>query len=87
METDFNITLQVSDLKNESELGEWIVNVAQVITELPPEQILGPRPGRVSLTFQSAADAKNVTFYINQYQALPACLSSAEILQQLSIPP
>src|SRR5262245_21591328 len=29
METDFNATLQVDDLTNESDLGEWIVKVMQ----------------------------------------------------------
>jgi len=85
METDFNITLQVRDLNNESELGEWIVKVMQIITAIPPEQIVGPRPGRVSLGFQSAGETKNISFYINQYQELPAGLSSAEIFQQLQI--
>ena len=86
METDFNVTLQVRDLNNESELGEWIVKVMQVITAIPPEQILGPRPGRVSLGFQSGGESKGITFYINQYQELPAGLSSAEIFQRLQIP-
>ncbi len=72
METDFNITLQVSDLTNESDLGEWIVKVMQVIENIPPEQIVGPRPGRVSIIFQSNGDQKAVNFYVNQYQALAA---------------
>lgn len=86
METDFNITLQVSDVNNESDLGGWIVTVMQVITKIPPEQIVGPRPGRVSLTFQSGGNEKNITFYINQYQELPSGLSAAEIFQQLRVP-
>jgi hypothetical protein len=86
METDFNITLQAADLNNEAELGEWIVNVMHVIREIPPTQIVGPRPGRVSLTFQSAGEERHVTFYINQYQELPPGLSPVEILQQLQIP-
>ena len=86
METDFNITLQVGDLNNESDLGDWIVKVMQVITEIPPEQIVGPRPGRVSLTFQSGAEQKIVNFYIDQYQGLPSGLSAAEIFQALQMP-
>ena len=86
METDFNITLQVSDLSNDFELGEWIIKVMEIITTLPPDQIVGPRPGRVSLTFQSGGDEKNVTFYINQYQELPPGLSPADIFQQLQAP-
>jgi hypothetical protein len=86
METDFNITLQVNDIANESDLGEWIIKVMQVITAIPPEQIVGPRPGRVSITFQSSTDQKIINFYIDQYQALPAGLSNAEIFQALQTP-
>lgn len=86
METDFNVTLQVSDLANEADLGEWIVKVMQVINNIPQEQIVGPRPGRVSIVFQSNADQKAVNFYIDQYQDLPAGLSSAEIFQALQTP-
>src|SRR5262245_19399679 len=50
METDFNVTLQVVDLADEADLGGWIVKIMQIIESLPPEQIIGPRPGRVSVT-------------------------------------
>ena len=86
METDFNITLQVVDLTNESDLGEWIVKVMQVISAIPSDQIVGPRPGRVGLFFQSGAEQKAVNFYINQYQGLSQGLSNAEIFQALQVP-
>jgi len=86
METDFNITLQVSDLSNESDLGEWIVKVMQVIESIPPEKIEGPRPGRVSLEFRSGSEYRFVNFYINQYQSLPNGLSTTEIYQALQTP-
>jgi hypothetical protein len=86
METDFNVTLQVVDLANESDLGEWIVNVMQVITAIPPDQIVGPQPGRVSLFFQSGGEQKAVNFYINQFEELPEGLSNAEIFQALQVP-
>lgn len=86
METDFNISLQVSDLSNETELGEWIVKVMLVVENIPQDKIVGPRPGRISLTFQSGSDQKVVNFYINQYQELPSGLSSAEIYQALQAP-
>ena len=85
METDFNVTVQVSDLTNESDLGEWIVNVMQVVTAIPTEQIVGPRPGRVSLIFQSGGDQQGVNFYVNQFQELPSGLSTAEIFQALQV--
>lgn len=83
METDFNITLQVIDPSDEAVLGEWIVKVMQVIENIPNEKIVGPRPGRVSIAFQSGSEQKYVNFYIDQYQALPASLSDAEIYQAL----
>lgn len=83
METDFNITLQVSDLSDEAGLGEWVVKVMQIIENLPPDQIIGPRPGRVIIIFQSNGEQKAVSFHIDQYQALPTGLSHAEIYQAL----
>jgi hypothetical protein len=86
METDFNITLQVNDVENQSELGEWITKVMQVIAAIPPEQIVGPRPGRVSIIFESGTDQKIIHFYVDQYQALPIGLNNAEIFQALQNP-
>ena len=86
METDFNIPLQVNDLANESDLGEWIVKVMQVITAIPTDQIVGPRPGRVSLGFQSGSDQQVVSFYINQFQELQPGLNTAEIYRALQTP-
>ena len=40
METDFNVTLQVTNLANDAELGEWIVKVMQVIENIPQDQIV-----------------------------------------------
>jgi hypothetical protein len=83
METDFNITLQVTDLSNESDLGEWIVKVMQVVDTIPPDQIVGPRPGRVSIIFKSNEGDAGINFYIDQYHALPAGLDHAGIYQAL----
>jgi hypothetical protein len=83
METDFNITLQVSDVANESDLGDWIVKVMQVIEQIPADQIVGPRPGRVSIMFQGSGEQKGVSFYLDEYRALPPGLSSAEIYAAL----
>lgn len=86
METDFNITLHVSDLSNEANLGEWIVKVMQVVKNIPQDKIVGPRPGRISITFQTDSEQKFVNFYIDQYQSLPAGISNAEIYQSLQSP-
>ena len=83
METDFNVTIQVSDLADETTLGEWIVKIMQVIENIPPDQIIGPRPGRVGIIFESNGERQSAGFYIDQYHALPAGLSHAEIYQTL----
>lgn len=84
METDFNITLHIDDLTNEEMLGEWIVKVMQVIENIPHDQIIGPRPGRVSITFESNGQKHGFSFYIDQYQALGTGMSNIEIYQALS---
>ena len=86
METDFNITLHVADVSNESDLGDWIVKAMQIIQNIPSDQIVGPQPGRVTIGFQSSAGQKNISFYINQYRALQPGLSSAEIYKALQTP-
>ena len=62
------------------------MKVIKVIENIPPEQIAGPQPGLVSITFQSNGDQKIVNFYINQYQALASGLSSLEIYRALQAP-
>ena len=86
METDFNLTLQVADLTDEDAFGEWIVKAMQIILNIPKEKIIGPRPGRVSIIFQSDAQNHGINFHIDQYQLLPTRLSNAEIYQTLKTP-
>jgi hypothetical protein len=83
METDFNITLPVADVTDENALGEWIVKVMQVIVDIPPGQVVGPRPGRVSITFDAGGTQTILNFYIDQYQTLPSGSSNAEIYRAL----
>ena len=82
-ETDFNVTLHVDDLANQSVLGRWIIQVMQVIEGIPAEQIAGPRPGRISIVFQSSTAQRVINFYINQYKELPPGLSHLEVYQAL----
>ena len=81
METDFNVTMPVTDLSDENTLGEWIIKVMDVIGDLPAEKIVGPRPGRVTIFFLSGTNQKSINFYIDKYQALPAGMEGWEIYQ------
>lgn len=83
METDFNVILQVDESADEAALGEWVIKVMRVIESLPAEQIVGPRPGRVSIIFQSSTSQGGLSFYRDRYKALAPGLSSAEIYRAL----
>lgn len=85
-ETDFNLTLQVDDLADESVLGKWIVQVMQMIENIPAEQIAGRGPGRVSIIFQSGTAQSKINFEFYRYLALPSGLSNAEIYKALKTP-
>ena len=87
METDFNITLQVSNPTDADECGEWTMKVMQIILDIPKDEIVGPRPGRVSISFQAGSEQKNFNFYIDRYQALSTGLNSAEICTALQTQP
>lgn len=84
METDFNIKLPVTDLAIEDAFGEWIVKVMQIILNISKEKIVGPRPGRVSIIFQSDDQNRGVNFYIDQYQAIPGIAYTLEPRGNLS---
>lgn len=86
METDFHVTLQVTDLTDSSTLGGWIVNVMQIIQNISPDQIVGPQPGRVTVFFEQGTQQSGLAFYINRYRALPSDLSNVEIYQALQAP-
>jgi len=86
METDFKVTIPLSDLTDPALLGEWIVKIMQVIEDIPSDQIIGPGPGRVSILFEANGENKGASFYIDQYRALDSGLSNAEIFQALQTP-
>jgi hypothetical protein len=83
METDFNVKLRVSAITDKAKLGSWIVKVMQIIDAIPPDQILGPRPGRVSMEFQSDGQQEALSFYIDQFHGLSPGLSNTEIYEAL----
>ncbi len=87
METDFNITLQATNITDANECGEWVVKIMQVILDLPKDEIMGPRPGRVSMSFQAGSEQKNFNFYIDRYQALSTGLNNTEICTALQTQP
>ena len=60
-ETDFYVTLQVADLKDEAVLGKLIEELLVVIDRIPPSQ-LGPNQGYVGITFHAGEQMQNLWF-------------------------
>lgn len=87
METDFNVTLQINDLGDPNECGKWVTKIMQIILAIPKDEIVGPRPGRVSMSLQAGSEQKNFSFYIDRYQALYIDLSNTEICTALQTQP
>jgi hypothetical protein len=83
METDFNITLQVGNLADANECGEWVVKVMRVIADIPKEELVGSRPGKVNMILQAGTEQKNINFYIERYQSLPEGLNNAQVCNSL----
>jgi len=84
METDFTISLPATDLKDEEQLGDLIAAAMQVIDEIPRDQLVGPRPGRVDFEFQTTS-GKSVRFTveIDRFQREGAGLSGARLFRLL----
>lgn len=57
METDFRVSLPVADLSNERQLGDLIAASMRVIDQVPTDQLVGPRPGRVDFEFHTTSGA------------------------------
>jgi hypothetical protein len=88
METDFTLKIKVADLKNESDLGGWIIKVMKVLEAFQPGDVPGPQSGRVQIDFTSPpAQVRIATVPIDQYRNLPASTSPVEIFRTFSAKP
>lgn len=68
-ETDFRIGVQVTTIRDDGTMGEWMYKVMQVVVALPQEQLHGPQPGRVDFDFkQQAPGDLFVTVPIDRYR-------------------
>ena len=82
-ETDFYVTINVTNLKDNNELGTWIVNVMDTLAPFPPGVVPGSQPGFVEFMFKTADDHKGLRVFIRQYKQLPSGLSGAEVIKAL----
>ena len=69
LEMDFHVVLQVDNLSNTAELGNWIAKVMPIINQLPPEQVPGAQPGIIDFRFsQGETEYIRVRVPIHRYQ-------------------
>ncbi|HEY9151962.1 MAG TPA: hypothetical protein VIN60_03685 [Anaerolineales bacterium] len=83
METDFYFTINVKNLKDDNELGTWIINTMSIVNALPAASIAGPQAGFVKYTFKTKGDQRILRISITTYKNLPTHISSADVIQSL----
>jgi hypothetical protein len=87
METDFRVGVKVKTVKDEGALGDWIAKVMPIVLDLPPEQLEGPRTGRVDFSFEQPDPAQLfVTVPIDKYRREAGSLRGAELLHLFYTP-
>ena len=88
METDFYVTLPVSEVDDTAELGGWARRTLDLLLErFPTGETPGPQPGRVTLRFVSEGEERNLVVPVSEYLALPGDLSDAALFEALSHAP
>jgi hypothetical protein len=86
METDYRLTLSVSDLSDTTALADLLTQTLAIIDQFPIKETPGPMPGYIGITFQAGEQVKNLWFQraksdelraqglsgVNLYEALKA---------------
>jgi hypothetical protein len=83
METDFYIAINVRSLKDNNELGIWIIKTMKIVTTLPSASIPGPQVGFVEFTFKTKDNQKILRVSIDKYKSLPADISPSDVINTL----
>ena len=83
METDFYFAINVKDLKDDNELGTWIINMMKIVEALPSSAMAGPQAGFVEFTFKVKDDQKSLRVQISIYKSLPENINATDIIPTL----
>jgi hypothetical protein len=88
METDFYVTLPVTDLNDYESFGDWITQVMQVVNVLPPDMLAGPNPGFVEFRFEKT-ESESIGFRvpIQQYNTTATGITGEELLRMFYTAP
>jgi hypothetical protein len=83
METDFYFTINVKNLKDDKDLGGWIVDAMKLVEALPPDSMAGPQAGFVEFTFKTKANQRILRVAIATYKNLPVDTAPGDIIPTL----
>lgn len=62
VQTDFFVSVQVDQIEDPQELGEWVEKIMRVLRDFPPGQVPGLNPGYVGMTFTAGSQTANLWF-------------------------
>jgi hypothetical protein len=65
-ETDFYVTIIVTNLTDETQLGDLLEKTLAVIDQFPVGQTPGPNPGYIGITYKAGEQVQNLWFTRNQ---------------------
>lgn len=69
MQTDFQITLGVEDVEDEQAAGDKLALLIAILNGFPAEQLAGPNPGQVTITFSDGSQQRVAAFSARQIPA------------------
>ncbi len=84
LETDFSVTVDVTDLKNKELLGNLLERILVVLDRFPPGNVPGQQPGYIGVVFQKGEEELRLWFLVTQgREARNNGLHGAALLDQL----
>jgi len=84
METDFHISLVVSDLADTAALGDLLERILVVLDTFPPGTTPGPQPGYIGVRFVHEAEEVNLWFTVTDGESARALgLHGADLFSEL----
>lgn len=83
METDFYVSVKVETLDDYDTFGNWIADVMQVVSGLPPDMLASPNSGFVEFRFEKdAMESIALRVPIREYRETAAGLTGEELFKQ-----
>ncbi len=80
METDFRVGVKVKTIRDEGSMGDWIAKIMGIVLDLPADEMVGSKAGRVDFNFKEPDPAQIfITVPIDKYRREADNLRGAEL--------